>query len=152
MALKSETRDFGNGLKVHCTQHPPRKALRLFWRLGKIAPRVIAKLNLKNPTANDVFPVMLELFEQLDPDQVDELVLELLSHSLVETKGGLVAVTPQTFDQVFEGELMGIFAAAAFSVEVNFGSFIVGALLGLNSAPDSAEQAPESQSSASASK
>lgn len=139
--LKTATHDC-DGVSVICTQHPPRRALRLFWRLGKVAPYAIAHFDPVKWRGGDrmavLAPMLLEMFERISVDEADEISAEILASCEAKIDGRLVSLsTPGNVDLVFAGNLGAMVGALAFALETNFGNFTESALPGKSSAPGS---------------
>lgn len=149
--LKKANSEF-DGVKVHTVQLPAIRAHRLFWRLGKVAPYVMAHVDTSKMHLDEIggmVPALLELFGRLTVDESESLMKEILcatSATITDEQGAEKVVPLESnamFDLVFSGKLGALYSTVAFVLVVNFGDFIAGALGA--SQPDAPEKAtPES--------
>ena len=134
MARKTETRQIG-GMDVTCTQFEAIAAFKLSARIGKVlAPALLAaggKIDLKADVAT-LAPVARALFDALDPEQAESMLVDILRGTSVvrdDGTGKLIKIdlsSPKWINAAFDGDLGAMLSAAAFALEVNLGSFFGG--------------------------
>lgn len=122
-----------DGFKVRVTQHPARKATRLLAKVGRTigpalgAMRGMKAADLKKDVA-DLAPLISTLFAQLTDEDVDSLVVDILSYTtVVDLEANIHHMSDaKQIDAVFTGELRTLMATLAFALEVNFRDFFFG--------------------------
>lgn len=129
-----------DGLEVSTVQLPAMRAHRLFWRLGKVAPYVLARLDFSKVDLNDfatLAPGVLELFGRLSVEESESLIKEILCATTVTVDGKVIALTTtEMVDHVFSGKLGTLYVVVAMAIMVNYGDFIAGAFASRASAPE----------------
>lgn len=129
-----------NGLTVSTVQLPAMRAHRLFWRLGKVAPYVMARVDVSTIQWDGgligLAPAILELFGRLSVEDSEALMKEILAATTVTVDGKAISLTSnEMIDHVFSGKLGSLYETIAFVLGVNYGDFISGALATQASAP-----------------
>lgn len=142
-----ETKELSiEGFDVRVTQHRARAAAKLLAKVGRVVAPGLAKIasgitdgNIKEAELEDIGPAVAALFEALDDDQLDAILLEVFKHATIvmPDSNGTLRVFDlskgEMVDEAFTGRLPLMFKVAKFSLEVNFGSFFAanGALAAL---------------------
>lgn len=130
------------GYTVRCTQHRARAAARLLAKVGRCVAPALAKIkgtisadekaaDLKEMDLADIGPAIAGLFESLEDDRLDALMLEIFAHTTItmpsgDTQGELRVFDlsrGEQIDSAFTGNLPLMFGCIKFALEVNFGSF-----------------------------
>lgn len=135
-----------DGLSIESTQLPAIRAHQLFWKLGKVAPYVLARIDVSQFKWDGEFtqlaPAILELFGRLSVEESTALIREILCATTVMVDGKAIAVSSDAMiDLVFSGRLGALYGTVAFVVMVNYGDFIRGALASQASAPEETDKA-----------
>lgn len=148
--LEEREKEIG-GLRFKVRQMPGLKSLRMFTRLTKLAGPAIAEVTrddrqlaqLLNQDAASLGAAVAVFCQDLDPDEVEAIARELAAHSKVQIEGtdGFVDLVEAIFDDVFGGRIDRLFGWIAFSLQVNYDSFL-GAARSLRSPADSATTKP----------
>lgn len=126
---KQEERQFSDEsgtIIATTTQLPALRSFRLLTRLGKLMGPAIGRLKgvgLKSDMSA-LLPALMSLFDNLEPDDVDSLTLQILEGTVVEV-GGRPTVLSSTegVNRVFGGRLFLMFKVMVFAIEVNFRDF-----------------------------
>jgi hypothetical protein len=137
-----------DGFEVSTVQLPAMRSHRLFWRLGKVAPYVLARVDMATLDWNGGFaqlaPAVLELFGRMSVEESESLVREILCATTVVKDGKSIALTtPEMIDYVFSGQLGAMYTTIAFALTTNFKDFIAGALASQASASAEPDKAKE---------
>jgi len=158
--IKTEEKFIG-GARYMVTQLPARRALRLKAKLLKILGAPIAQLFMsddpKKPTEiigadgkpemciykDDVVKALPILFANLDEKTYESLILELMQGV---RKDGM-ELNESLIDTEFAGELNVLLQVVWFVIEMNFGSFFQGGVIGsgLNSQSKAQDRQPDSR-------
>ncbi len=138
MGLKSETRSFGDDLKVSTTQLPPMRAMPLVTQVGRLVGSALASgateiagKKLAEIDFSKLGAVFAGVCAQLEGDELSKLTRALLSNTSAELEidGKLRRVELRNDDvinSVFAGRFFTLFEVLAFAIEVNFGDFFGG--------------------------
>lgn len=136
MAVK--TRDTTiDGHTVKVTQHPGRRALRLKSRLVKLlAPSIGTIIQQKVEKGKNLLDqevdmtkigeAVIALADKLDPDDFENLILEILVSTRVDGK----EINEAAFDDLFAGEMSLMYKVVFFALQTNFGDFFVSGGIG----------------------
>lgn len=134
---KTETRTIG-GLDVTSIQLPSTRAYALVRKVGKVVAPALGALRGKTPGAimgsdlADLAPALESLFDKLDDQSADSLMLEALACTSVTRQGDdgrLIKydlTTKAAIDLAFDGDLRSLLLTIKFALEVNFASFFDG--------------------------
>lgn len=113
-------------MEVKTTQLPAIRAFRLMNRLAKLVGGSLVGLRGVGFKADvkHLAPVLAELFDRLDPDEAEQLVLQILNATLVVSNGKAISLhNNDAIDGVFGGRLMTMLKVMAFALEVNYKDF-----------------------------
>lgn len=128
-----------DGLEVSTVQLPAMRAHRLFWRLGKVAPYVAARVDLFKldwSSVEGMAPALLELFGRLSVEESEALMREILAGTSVTMDGKSISLDRvEMIDHVFSGKLPALYSVVAFALVVNYKDFIPGGLASQASPP-----------------
>ncbi len=119
-----------NGRLFRVSQFPTMRGYKIFHRLAKgLIPAIASVFGSLSGDAEKISELDIDgdglgkaiemLFTELDEDKSEALIRDLLSLTFVDGQ----EVMPQ-FDVLFQGDYGTLFKVLAFSVEVNFKSFL----------------------------
>lgn len=142
----TQTKDI-DGLTVEVTKFKPRRALRVMARLVRtFGPAIVPLVEKGSLAGADAGSLMLGM-SQLSDDVVDELATTLLEGAVVsghaEFPGRQDLKNAAKIDLVFD-DVLTLFKACAFSLEVNFRNFSEAAVSTLGSMKAAAKENPSS--------
>lgn len=137
----TQSRDI-DGLTVEVTKFKPRRALRVMTRLVRtFGPAIVPFIEQGTFSKGDARSFMLGL-QSLSEDVVDELAAVLLEGTVVSGHAEFVGrqdlKNVAKIDLVFD-DVLTLFKACAFSLEVNFRNFSEAAATTLGSQPEATE-------------
>lgn len=126
MAIETRDKEI-NGSIYTVTQLPARRALRLKAKLIKVFGPVLAQFFVtvsdskddESTQKNNIVKAVEMLGEHLDPNEFENLVVELLQGV---RKGGM-ELTPAIIDLEFAGDMSSLYQVLWFVIEVNFSNF-----------------------------
>lgn len=149
MAVREETKGIedseGVEHKYFCRQLPPTKALPLKYELtkalGSILPSLLAaKGGTDKSQARAMGHAIENMFDAIGPERVTEIIkmcIETATRDGERIKDG----TKNSFDIIYSDEYKEMYQAFFFVLEVNYGNFIKGFGLNLETIKEKATKA-----------
>lgn len=130
MALETQKKII-DGKTYHISPFMPLKGVVLQAKLLKIiAPAIAAAASDKKGAVNildnvDLSLVAQKLFESLDADGVEALILDLLSNTVGESDIATPLSNPTVFNREFEQDYKRLYTLIYHVLEVNFKTFLL---------------------------
>tara|TARA_Y100000310_G_C20703455_1_gene832276 strand:+ start:7913 stop:8344 length:432 start_codon:yes stop_codon:yes gene_type:complete len=121
MKYKVETKTI-DGKAVEVTAFPARMGLKLQVKLVKtIFPLIGLSQDMNIKDSSQVINNLATSLSSLEDEKVEDLVLELLSNTVLDNK---TIGEPHNFDVVFSSDYGLLFDVLKFVLEVNYSSFL----------------------------
>lgn len=125
--ISTETRMI-DGYSIAVSQLPAMQALKMSARLGKLLGGPMSKAlgtldvsDLKTADMAVIGGALLSLFESLDENELERLVKTFLQAATLDGKPFL-----QVMEAVLAGQVLTIYKALGFALEVNYKDFFAG--------------------------
>ena len=158
MGVRTESKEIADGVVIHCTTMLSTRSTEVLHLLGgafgAAALKLLATANLTDLTASELnlgtaSEALELLLSRLDPKTQAKLIKDLFETGFIERDGNKLPFL-KTYETEFSGDLLSLYRAIAFAVEVNFGGFFPMLRAGIASAQAAAAREAAKSKSQSA--